>query len=185
MPIRPWRLVSTKSEKKWGLFQVRVDEVVMPSTGRCYSVYALDFAPWANIIAITPDDQVVLVRQYRHGIREITLELPGGVIDGRINPEVGARRELLEETGYDAQSWELVGRLHPNPAIQTNVCYTFLARNAYPATQQHLDELEEIEVVLKPIREIPRLLKEGVISHALIVAAFGIFFLRYPEYWRA
>jgi len=182
MAVKPWRIVSTKSEKKCGLFRVRVDEVVMPTTGKLYSVYALDFAPWVNIIAITPDDEVVMVRQYRHGIRDITLELPGGVIDEHDDPQSGARRELLEETGYDAQSWELLGVFHPNPAIQTNLCYTFLARNAYRATRQHLDELEDIEVVLYPMKEIPKLLKEGVISHALIVAAFGTFFLKYPEY---
>lgn len=184
MSVKPWRIVSTRSEKRCGLFRVRIDEVVMPTTGRSYNVYSLDFSPWANIIAVTPDNQVVLVKQYRHGIRDITLELPGGVIGEKDDPRFGARRELLEETGYDAQDWELLGILHPNPAIQTNVCYTYLATKAYPATKQHLDELEDIEVILSPLVDIPALIKEGTISHALIVAAFGIFFLKYPEYLR-
>lgn len=182
MSIKKWRIVSTKSEKKCGLFRVRIDEVVMPTTGRSYNIYSLDFSPWANIIAITPDEKLVLVRQYRHGIRDITLELPGGVIDEESDPQLGARRELLEETGYDSQSWELISILHPNPAIQTNICYTYLAKDAYQATHQHLDELEDIEVILYPVRNVPELIKEGTISHALIVASLGVFFLKYPQY---
>ncbi len=182
MGIRPWPVISSKTEKKEGLFKVRIDEVIMPTTGKRYSVYALDFSPWVNIIALTETEEVVLVRQYRHGIRDVTLELPGGVVEEENNPEKGAKRELLEETGYYSSEWELIGKLYPNPAIQTNLCYTYLAKKAYPVASQHLDELEEIEVVLKPLREIPELIKEGVISHALIVAAFGQFFLRYPRW---
>ena len=126
-----------------------------------------------NIVPLTADDQVVLIRQYRHGVDGITLEVPGGMVDASDpSPLHAARREMLEETGYDAEDIVSLGSIHPNPAIQDNRCHTFLARNAVKLREPHFDTTEETEVVLVPLSEIPDLVRQGRISHALVVVAF-------------
>ncbi len=94
-----------------------------------------------NVIALTDREDVVLIRQYRHGIGEVTLEIPGGLMDAD-EPLAAAKRELLEETGYRAEEWIDLGYVHPNPAIQNNRCYTFLALGAKLAGAQSLDEVK-------------------------------------------
>jgi 8-oxo-dGTP pyrophosphatase MutT (NUDIX family) len=132
-----------------------------------------------NVIPITPQDDVVLIRQYRHGTREITLEIPGGLVEKNDTPEMAAVRELYEETGYRASQMISLGGVHPNPAIQNNKCYTFLARDVSLVGDQHLDEKEDIEVLLRPLSEIPRLIRNGDITHALVLAAFYRFYMEY------
>ena len=122
-----------------------------------------------------------MVRQYRHGTREITLEIPGGLVEHQDNPEEGALRELSEETGYRAGSVVSLGYVHPNPAIQNNRCYTFLAENVYPSGGQQQDDREDIEVVLKPLLEIPSLIRTGAITHALVIAAFYRYYMEYAD----
>jgi 8-oxo-dGTP pyrophosphatase MutT (NUDIX family) len=132
-----------------------------------------------NIIPITPKAEVVLIRQYRHGTRNITLEIPGGLVEKKDTPEMAAVRELREETGYMASKMISLGSVHPNPAIQNNKCYTFLAKDVSLAGDQRQDEKEDIEVLLRPISEIPRLIREGTITHALVLAAFYRFYMEY------
>ena len=129
------------------------------------------------MIPLTSDNDVVLIRQYRHGTRTITLEIPGGVIEGNDSPEEAARRELREETGYQASDMHLLGHVHPNPAFLDNICYTYLARDVSIVGEQEQDEREDIEVMLKPVEEIPSLIREGEITHSLILAAFYRFFM--------
>jgi 8-oxo-dGTP pyrophosphatase MutT (NUDIX family) len=130
---------------------------------------------------LTTDNDVVLIRQYRHGTRTITLEIPGGVIEGNDSPEEAAKRELREETGYHASHMRLLGHVHPNPAFLNNICYTYLAREVFIAGEQEQDEKEDIEVVLRPLKEIPRLIQEGEITHSLILAAFYRFYMDFSS----
>ena len=125
-----------------------------------------------NIIPLTADQQVVMVRQYRHGSKQITLEIPGGLVDPGDTPEKAASRELLEETGYQAEAWEKIGVVSPNPAIFNNRCYTFVARSLKKVSDPTPDQTEDIDVVLIPISDIPQLVRKGVIDHALVIAAF-------------
>lgn len=141
------------------------------------SVFVFDCPDWCNVIAETPDGQLVLVWQYRFGTDALSLEVPGGVIDPGEAPEDAARRELREETGYEADAFELLSVVEPNPALQGNRCFTFVARGARPSGQTAFDDLEECEVALVPIASIPELIDRRHVTHALVVVAL-------ETYWR-
>ena len=128
---------------------------------------------WVNVVAITADGKAVLVRQFRHGTEQTTLEIPGGAVDPSDRSALAAaRRELREETGYVARRWTRLGVVDPNPAFQTNACTTFLAEGAHPAGHPDPDEGEELEVVLVPVRRLKSLARRGVVRHALVIVAF-------------
>ncbi len=143
-----------------------------PRTGHAGVYQVLRVAEWTNVVALTPDDQVVLVAQYRHGLDRVTLEIPGGVLEPGEAPADAAARELAEETGYTGETPVLLGTVHPNPAIQDNACITWLIAGARPTRAPSPDEGEDIDVVTVPRREIPSLLRQGRITHSLVVAAF-------------
>ncbi len=133
----------------------------------------LDSGDWVNIIPVTADDRVVLIRQYRHGTNDMTLEIPGGMVDREDSSALhAARREMQEETGYDSEDIIPLGAVHPNPAIQGNRCHSFLARNVEKCFEPNFDTTEETEVVLVPLAHIPDLIRRGHITHALVVVAF-------------
>jgi 8-oxo-dGTP pyrophosphatase MutT (NUDIX family) len=132
---------------------------------------------WVNIIPVTADKQVVLIRQFRAGIRAHTLEIPGGMVDPTdAAPMEAARREMLEETGYDSSEIRFLGKIHPNPAIQDNFCHSFLASGAHRADQPKPESMEEVQTVLVPLDRVPALISSGEISHALVVVAFTLLF---------
>ncbi len=131
-------------------------------------------------MAITPDDEVVMITQYRHGSHQVELEIPGGLVDPGEEPAAAAARELLEETGYRAAGVEPIGIANPNPALFGNRCHTFLAPEAVPVAAIQNTQLEETSVELVPVSEIPDLLRQGRIPHALVVAALYWYALRKP-----
>jgi 8-oxo-dGTP pyrophosphatase MutT (NUDIX family) len=144
-----------------------------PRTGTEHDFFILRGVDWCNIIPLTDAGEVVMIRQYRHGSHEITLEVPGGMVDATdASALTAARRELLEETGYAARAVEPIGVIRPNPAIQANVCHSFVARGAHLVGAPAFDATEDIEVVLVPLAEIPARLARGEITHALVVVAF-------------
>ena len=176
MAPKPWKILRSHRDRSYRIFSLRTDRAVSPRTGQDHDFFILESSAWVNIIPITRENQVVLVQQYRHGIRDVTLEIPGGLVEKEDSPEEAARRELIEETGYNAGEIESLGYVHPNPAIQNNLCYTFLATGVFNCGEQQQDEKEDIEVVLKPVDEIPQIIKEGLITHSLVIAAFYRFF---------
>ncbi len=179
MPKKPWKLITSSRDNSYRVFSIRTDRAISPRNGIEYEFYVLESAPWVNVIPLTPDDHVIMVRQYRHGIRDFTLEIPGGLVEEDDTPEQAAWRELREETGYSAKTMVSLGFVHPNPAIQNNKCYTYLAQGAYKVGSQAQDGAEDIEVLVYPLKEIPRLIKEGEITHSLVIVAFYRLFMEF------
>ena len=179
MPPKPWDVVSSQKDRSYRVFSLRTDRAISPRTGKEHNFFILESTSWVNIIPLTSDGKVVMVRQYRHGIGEVTLEIPGGLVEESDTPETAAMRELAEETGYTARKVISLGNVQPNPAIQNNRCYSFLARDVRLTREQSQDEKEDIEVVLKPLSEIPEAIRNGEITHALVLAAFYRFYMEY------
>jgi ADP-ribose pyrophosphatase len=179
--VEPWRLIRSRSRRSYRVFSVRTDRVLSPRTGVEHDFYIIESGDWINIIPLTADRHVVMVKQYRHGSRDVTLEIPGGLADPGDTPEDAAVRELLEETGYRADEFTRIGVVNPNPAIFANRCYTFLAKDAKKVSDPMPDQTEDIEVTLVPIDHIPALMRRGEINHALVIAAFCWYFLQEKE----
>jgi 8-oxo-dGTP pyrophosphatase MutT (NUDIX family) len=137
--------------------------------------YVLDAPAWVNIIPLTADGRIVFIRQWRHGIGGRTLEIPGGMVDPGEMPKAAARREMREECGYDSRRIVSLGRVHPNPAIQPNWCYTFLALDANASGDPEPEPDEEIEVVMVAEKQVGGLIASGKITHALVIAGFALF----------
>jgi ADP-ribose pyrophosphatase len=140
--------------------------------------FVLGCSDWCNVVAVTPEDEVVFVWQYRFGTGALSLEIPGGVVDAGESPVAAARRELLEETGYEAQQVEALLVVEPNPAIQGNRCHTFLARGARRTSRTVFDAQEELETVLVAADRIADLLDGGQVTHALVQGALEVFWRR-------
>jgi 8-oxo-dGTP pyrophosphatase MutT (NUDIX family) len=168
---RHWEVVETEELQDCRVFAVSRSMARSPLTGEIHPFFRIEADEWVNVVPITADDQLVMVRQYRHGSREITLEIPGGIIDPGETPAEAAARELLEETGYRAERVEAIGVVNPNPAIFGNRCHTFLASGAVRVAEIQNPGLEETSVELVPVAEIPDQLHRGRIDHALVVAA--------------
>ena len=170
----PWRRKSATRLQRCGIFDL--DRVRFePPDGRSeQSFYVIDAPHWINVIPLTAEREVLLLRQYRFGIEEFTLEIPGGMCDPDESPIRAARRELREETGFAAAELTELGWVHPNPAVQTNRCYSFLARELTRVGPPDPDPNEAFEQLRVPLAEIPRLIDERRITHALVVAAFQL-----------
>ena len=170
--IRAWRLLQEGPTHDFQVLRVRDRKVTSPRDGSTHSRVFLEAPDWVHILATTETGELIFVRQFRFGIWDTTLEIPGGLIDTPEAPEDAARRELEEETGYRARAIRLLGVSHPNPALQNNRIYTFAAQGCEQVHGGRPDHGEEIAVELYPRTELPRLVKEGHISHALVLAAF-------------
>ena len=165
-----WKLLSSTYLHRDEWFTARRDRCLTPQGKIVDPYYVLEYAPWVNAVALTREGQVVLVRQYRHGLGKTINELPGGCMDpGDPSPEAAIRRELLEETGYGFDSVEQVCRISPNPSTQSNISYGFLALGGIKVREQHLDPNEEIEVLLITPGELNRMLQANEIWQAMHV----------------
>jgi 8-oxo-dGTP pyrophosphatase MutT (NUDIX family) len=169
--IEPWKLRTERLLQDTRVFRLWERVFVSLRTARAHPFFVIDAPDWVNVVALTPADEVVLVRQYRVGTRRTTLEIPGGMIDAGESPQVAAERELVEESGFRAARWIDLGVIAPNPAILSNRCHTFLAEGCVAGASSP-DDGEELEVETRPLAEIPALLADGTIDHALVAVAF-------------
>ena len=174
----PWKVLSSEyvSRKLW--YTVRRDQVQLPNGTIIPEYWINEYLPWVNVVAVTEDDQVLLVRQYRHGSRAVHFEIPAGTTDAEdTDIEIAGRRELLEETGYGGGRWSPLMTLSANPALQNNLTYTYLAEGV-TAGAASPDASEDIRVHLVPIAEIETLIENGGFLQALHVAPLMKLLLR-------
>lgn len=170
--IKPWKDVGTKLLGSFKIFTVRSDRKVSPRTQAEHDFFVIDCANWVNVIAVTPDQQIVMVEQYRHGSNTVELEIPGGMIDAEDgSPVLAGTRELREETGYEGEKARLLGEIYPNPAIMNNVCYTVLVENCRLVHPVEFDSGEDLITRLVPVADLPRLVAEKKIGHSLVAVA--------------
>jgi ADP-ribose pyrophosphatase len=166
----PWDTLEDEPIQDCRVFSVRRIRARSPRTGDAHDFFAIDSSDWVNVVAITPDERVVMVRQYRHGARQLTLETPGGMVDPGETPADAAARELLEETGYAAAEIVPLGAVNPNPALFRNRLHGFLARGAQRVRDVRHDSTEETHVELVPLAELREEVRAGRVDHALVIA---------------
>jgi len=171
MIIEKWQKIASKYlvREKWAT--LRVDEVKLPDGIVKDDYYVLEYPNWVNAIALTEEGKIIMVRQYRHAADIVSLEVPGGVIDGDEEPEFAIKRELLEETGYSFKTCKLVAELYPNPATANNVTFTCVLTGGIKTHEQHLDEHEILAVEEYTVDEVKQFIKDNKIGQALHVAA--------------
>ena len=181
-PREKWKKVGSELRGDFRIFTIRADHVISPRTGRQHEVFVLDSVDWVNVIAVTPDEQLVMVEQYRHGSDTVELEIPGGMMDvGDASPEATGARELREETGYAGGKARLIGEIFPNPAIMSNRCYTVLIENCRCVDTVKFDDGEDLVTRLVPVADIPGLVAKGRIRHSLVVVGLYYFELHRRE----
>ena len=165
MTIKPWKVLETSYFRP----RFRIDKCEL-GNGKLLDATIFEFRSWANVVALTKNGEVVLIQQYRHGAGDVLWEFPGGVVEDEEHPLEGAKRELLEETGYTASKWIEVARLYPNPALQTNTLYCYLAMDAERVAEQFLDGGEDIDVHPLPFDDLVAMAKGGGFPNALMTA---------------
>jgi len=165
--MQKWKLLESKYiiQRPWAT--LRVDKLELPNGNIKDEYYVLEYPTWVNMVAITEDGNVLFVKQYRHGADQIMVELPAGVVEDDEEPEVAARRELLEETGYAFDKIEYICELFANPATSGNLTYTYLLTGGKKVQEQDLDSSEDIEVVEMTIEEAKKFLFDNKIGQAL------------------
>lgn len=174
--LKPWPKTSSKELGDYRIFKVRSDEKVSPRTGQTHDFYVIECVDWVNIIALTPDDKLVMVEQYRHGSNTIELEIPGGIMDAKdVSPVATGVRELREETGFEGENGRLLASVFANPAIMNNSCHTVIVENCSLKHGVEWDSGEDMVTRLVPIAEIPDLVASGKIKHPLVVVALYYF----------
>jgi ADP-ribose pyrophosphatase len=178
--IRPWHKVGSKAVGDFRIFTVRSDEKVSPRTGRTHDFYVIECVDWVNVLAVTPDEHLIMVEQYRHGTNTVELEIPGGIMDARDKSAVETGvRELREETGYEGEGARILGNVFANPAIMNNTSHIVLVENCRLRHPVELDSGEDILTRLVPLGEVADLVAGGKIRHPLAVVALYHF-----ELWR-
>ncbi|MEI5983350.1 NUDIX hydrolase [Sphingobacterium sp. PU5-4] len=165
--MEKWKVLSSDYiiQRPWAT--LRIDKLEMPNGNIKEEYYVLEYPTWVNMVGITEDQEILFVRQYRHGANEIMVELPAGVVEPGEDPEFAARRELLEETGYAFDNIEYICELFANPATSGNLTYTYLLQGGKKVQEQELDASEDIEVVLMSIDEAKQFLFDNKIGQAL------------------
>jgi len=162
-----WKVLESEYLHKQDWLTIRKDKCQLPNGNIIPAFYVNEYPEWVNAFAVTDDNKVIMVKQYRHGISSIETELPGGVAEEGETPEQAVRREIKEETGYEFDSLEYLGKVCANPSTTNNFTHLFLARGGKKVTDQKLDESEEIEVLFLSLDEVKSLVRENKMMQSL------------------
>ncbi|MGA2297020.1 MAG: NUDIX hydrolase [FCB group bacterium] len=178
--VAKWETVSRDEANDLKIFKASWFHRRHPEWGREGNFVVLDSPTWVNIIPITVDNNVLLIEQYRHGIDDLTLEVPGGLVESGEKPRIAAERECLEETGFKGSGEAiLIGENYPNPAFLNNICYSFLWTGCTKIKEQSLDRHEDIRVIEVPVNEIKQMILDKKIRHSLVLTAFFFYNINY------
>jgi ADP-ribose pyrophosphatase len=184
--IKKWKTLEQKYVSRSPFHNFRVDRCELPNGKVMNDYYIVEFTDWVNVVALTEKGDFVLVQQYRYAADQITWEFPGGVIDKedfnsaheQRREELAAlnagQRELKEETGFEAASFEYVGKYHPNPALQNNSLHVILAKGCKLVEKQELDPFEIINIKTFTPLEIEKMIVGGQITHACMLASLAL-----------
>lgn len=172
-----WQVLEDKKVCKTTIFSVHQLKLQPEKKKEAADFFLLKAPEWTNVIALTPENQIVLVEQYRAGIHAPSLEIPGGVVDPGEEPLHAAKRELLEETGFRSTHWKKIGKTSSNPAIFTNYIHVYLAEKCEKIQDQQPDSNEDIRVHQMSVDEFLNLVKNGTVHHAIVLAAVAQFLL--------
>jgi len=170
-----WKTVSEESIGDFRIFSMREITAKSPRTKEEHPFIVLDGNDWVNIIALTPEKKIVLVKQYRFGTSKSELEIPGGIMENGEDPIGAGMRELKEETGYAGTKTRYLGHIDPNPAFQTNKCHIILVEDCQKVGEQNLDTGEDIQVEIVSAQEVENYINEGTIRHSLVISAFRLY----------
>ena len=175
--IESWKTEQERTLQVTKIFDLVQRDMILASEQHRASFSVLKAPDWINIMALTKDQQAILVEQYRYGLQAPTLELAGGVCDPGEHPLETSKRELLEETGFASEEWISLGKVSSNPAMQDNYTHSFLALNCEKVAEQKLDGNERIQVHLIPIEQFLDYVQSGVIDHSLVAATTAKYLL--------
>ena len=173
---KSWEVLESEYLFRRPWLTARRDKLRLPNGKVHPEYYVLEYPDWINVVAITKDGEFVMVRQYRHGIRQTCFELVAGVVEKDEAPLNAAKRELLEETGFGGGEWVELMNICPNPGAMTNTSYSFLATGVEKIDTQHLDETEDVDVFLFSKDKVFDMLTKGELRQALMVAPLWKYF---------
>lgn len=175
--IEPWVTTNERLEYTTKIFKLLQREMRIPSENHSSTFSIVEAPDWINVIALTPENEIILVEQYRYGIEQPTLELPGGMVDKDEAPLETSKRELLEETGFEGEIWTGLGKVSSNPAFLTNYTHLYLTKKCRKVKEQKLDKNERINVHLMPLSQFLTMVADGDVHHSLVVAAVAKYLL--------
>jgi 8-oxo-dGTP pyrophosphatase MutT (NUDIX family) len=178
MSVKPWELLAEEYLFRHRWLKVLKRRYRIPRGGQEGDFYLFEYTNWVNVLPVTGEGRIVLIRQYRPGLDTVLWEIPAGALDPGEQPLEAAKRELAEETGYGGGRWELLSTLSPNPGTHSNLSYSYLATGVVPTSEQNLESTEDIEVVVKKPDEVRRMLMKNEFMHSLHAAPLLLYFFR-------
>ena len=176
-----WPLEDSEYGSELPLFRVRFDHRRHPRSGEVMKRLVLESVDWVNVVAVTEDGRLVMIRQFRFGAGYATLEIPGGMVDEGEASLAAAQRELAEETGYSGGTWHCLGAVEPNPAIHDHLCHHYLARDVRLTRRQDLSQGECIRVELMSEADVLRAVRSGEVKHVLVLSTLSRVFDLWPR----